>query len=80
MNEADPTSPRVPFRLVLLSSAGLWLCYFIVVTMRSLVMGMDFSWPLLWRRFLVALISIAVTLAHAAPQRPAFQPKPPAIR
>ena len=54
--------PGVPARQVVLSAAALWLCYFTLITLRGLVADLgDFS-ELLWRRALVTLIGIAVTV------------------
>ena len=57
-----PPRPHVPARQVLLSAAALWLTYFVLITLRGLVVDMgDFS-DLLWRRALVTLAGIAITL------------------
>ena len=52
---------RVPLRHVALSIVGLWLCYFVLVTLRSSVVGLDLVDELLWRRALVCLAGIAIT-------------------
>ncbi len=57
------TSPRVPARVVLASIAGLWLCYFALATARGWVVGLELHGPLLSRRLLVTLASMAVTAA-----------------
>ena len=55
--------PRVPARMVLLSIAGLWLCYFALATLRGYIVGLEFQSALFWRRLAVALASMAVTAA-----------------
>ncbi len=54
-------SARVPLRHVLLSIAGLWTCYFVLITLRSSLVGLDFFDDLLWRRALVCLAGAAIT-------------------
>ena len=56
-------APRVPARTVLLSIAGLWLCYFVLATLRGWVVGFELEGALLARRFAVILASMAVTAA-----------------
>lgn len=65
MEIADPDDlpARVPFRTVLLSIAGLWLCYFLLTTLRSEVLEMGFTQEMLWRRALASLAGIAITIA-----------------
>lgn len=58
---SDETA-RVPLRQVLLSIAGLWVCYFVLITLRSSIVGLDFFGELLWRRALVCLAGAAITL------------------
>ena len=36
-SQIDPGIPRVPARQVILSAAALWLCYFLLITVRGLV-------------------------------------------
>ena len=57
-----PPRPHVPARAVLLSAAALWLTYFVVITLRGLVVDMGEFYELLWRRALVTLAGIAITL------------------
>ena len=62
---ADDTTPdvaRVPPRLVLLSASAMWLLYYVLVTLRSLLFddSGDFG-EMLWRRAVVTLAGIAVT-------------------
>lgn len=56
-------SARLPLRHVLLSIAGLWVCYFVLITLRSSMVGLDFFGELLWRRALVCLAGAAITVA-----------------
>jgi two-component system LytT family sensor kinase len=56
-------APRVPARLVLASIAGLWLCYFVLATVRGWIVGLELHEALLWRRIAVTVASMAVTAA-----------------
>ena len=56
-------NPRVPARMVLLSLAALWACYFIVATLRGAFMGFDFAWPIISRRLTICLLSMMVMAA-----------------
>lgn len=64
IGEADALSarPHVPARQVVLSAAALWLCYFLLVTVRGMVVELGEFQELLWRRALVTLAGIVVTL------------------
>ncbi|MCJ2187501.1 sensor histidine kinase [Novosphingobium beihaiensis] len=62
MTEVDDT-PRVPARLVLLSLAALWACYFMVATLRGAFMGFDFVWPIISRRLTICILSMLVMAA-----------------
>lgn len=60
----DPSGqPRVPARLVLLSLAALWACYFLVATLRGAVMGFDFAWPIISRRLTISILSLLLMAA-----------------
>ncbi len=60
---ADPPElPHVPAKQVVLSAAALWLCYFVLITVRGLVVELGEFNELLWRRALVTLAGILVTL------------------
>ena len=64
-SQADDSAPdiaRVPPRLVLLSASAMWLLYYVLVTLRSLLFNDsgDFG-EMLWRRAVVTLAGIAVT-------------------
>ena len=54
---------RLPLKIVLASIIGAWLCYFLLVTLRGNVMGIDMQAELLWRRSLVCAAGAAVTVA-----------------
>jgi len=57
----DNTVSRVSPRLVLASIAGIWLCYFVLATMRASVLGFEFSAPMLSRRLSVTVAAMAIT-------------------
>ena len=52
----------VTFRLVILSIAALWLCYFGLTSARGLLAGFDAQGTMLWRRGVVTLVGIGMTL------------------
>ena len=54
-------TPSVPPRLVAISIAGLWLCYFVLITVRSLLIDNEFLFEMSWRRAVVALVGAGVT-------------------
>ncbi|MEO6387376.1 MAG: histidine kinase [Croceibacterium sp.] len=54
---------RVPFATVLASVAGLWLCYFLLTTLRWELLDLGFSAELLWPRAVASLAGVAITLA-----------------
>ena len=62
----DPASTAsgvtVPFRTVLFSMVVLWATYFILTTVRSLVMDFDLQFELGWRRLVVTGAGIAFTM------------------
>src|SRR5262245_43693118 len=55
--------PRVRFAIVLGSAAGLWLCYFVLTSLRAEILDLGFQSAMLWRRALVSAIGVAITLA-----------------
>jgi len=71
--------PHVPARQVLGSAVALWLCYFVLITMRALVVELGEFGDLLWRRALVTLAGIAVTML-AWPLLRRFDGRPIAVR
>lgn len=64
MQVIDPTEeePRVPFRTVLLSAAGLWLCYFALATLRWELFDLGYTQEMLQRRAIVSVAGVVVTL------------------
>lgn len=64
MEEAQATAlrPIVSLRTVLISITGVWTVYFLLITARGLIVGMDFGPEVLWRRALVCGVGIVVTL------------------
>ena len=63
MDVAEPelARPRVALSTVLASIVGLWLCYFVLTTIRAQILDLGFELELLWRRLLVSLIGVVVT-------------------
>jgi two-component sensor histidine kinase len=63
MNEAlgEREHPRVSTRVVVVSVLGLWLCYFILTTLRGAIVGLEMQDDLLWRRALVSAAGAAIT-------------------
>lgn len=73
----NPQLPhRVPARLVLASIAGVWLCYFLLATLRGAVVGFDFSLPMLTRRLGVTFAAMALTAALLWPVLRALDARP----
>ncbi|MXO91441.1 sensor histidine kinase [Pontixanthobacter aquaemixtae] len=61
--ELSPHTPaRVPFRTVLISMIGLWLCYFLLTTLRGSIVGLEPQFDMLWRRGIVTLAGLAITM------------------
>ena len=61
-DQIDPNEvARVPLRHVAISIVGLWICYFILITARSSIVGLDLFDELLWRRALVCLAGMVMT-------------------
>ena len=71
--------PHVPARQVLVSAVALWLCYFVLITMRALVVELGEFSDLLWRRALVTLAGIIVTML-AWPLLRRFDGRPISVR
>lgn len=59
--QAPDTRASVPLRHVAASAVGLWLCYFLLSTARSLILDFGFQDAMLWRRGVVVLVGIAMT-------------------
>ena len=62
--ETTPASSgvSVPFRTVLLSMVALWATYFLLTTLRGLVMDIGLQFEMGWRRALVSVIGIGLTV------------------
>ena len=60
LEQRDPA--RVPFKTVLASIVGLWLCYFLLITIRSVLLDLGFEDEMLWRRGLVCLGGVIIML------------------
>ena len=58
----EPHPARVPFATVLASILGMWLCYFLLVTLRSELLDLGFEHEMLWRRAIASLAGAAITL------------------
>ncbi|MGX7951176.1 sensor histidine kinase [Tsuneonella sp. HG249] len=58
---AEQEDGGVGFRTVLASIAGLWACYFVLVTIRAAI-GLELQGELLWRRALVCFAGMAITV------------------
>ncbi|WP_427966127.1 sensor histidine kinase [Altererythrobacter sp.] len=56
------SGPSVPFRTVVLSIFALWLVYFAITTMRGYIVGFEFQYEMLWRRGVVSLVGVAMTM------------------
>jgi two-component system, LytTR family, sensor kinase len=61
MDELSPQPARVPTRTVLISIAGLWLCYLALITLRSLLIDRVYFGEMLGLRALVTLAGMVVT-------------------
>lgn len=61
MDEADHRPARVPTRAVLISIAGIWLCYLGLITLRSLLLDRAYFSEMLGLRSLVTLAGMGVT-------------------
>ena len=57
----NPAEERLPGKVVLASMIGVWLCYFLLITLRGVVVGLEFQDELAWRRALVCVIGVGVT-------------------
>lgn len=57
-----PSRVSVPFRTVLVSMVALWATYFLLTTIRSLVMDFGLQFEMAWRRGLVSSVGVAFTI------------------
>ena len=71
--------PHVPARQVLGSAVAMWSCYFVLITMRALVVDLGEFGDLMWRRALVTLAGIVVTML-AWPLLRRFEGRATAVR
>lgn len=61
--EVESKAPvRVPFPTVLASIVGLWVCYFVLITLRSLSLELGFEDEMIWRRALVCLAGVVTMI------------------
>jgi two-component system, LytTR family, sensor kinase len=61
MEESDIRPARVPTRTVLISIAGIWLCYLALITLRSLLLDRTYFFEMLGLRSMVTLAGMVVT-------------------
>ena len=61
MDSSPARHPRVPTRTVLISIAGIWLCYLGLITLRSLLLDRSYFAEMLGLRTLVTLAGMTVT-------------------
>lgn len=61
MEMLDTRPARVPTRTVLISIAGIWLCYLALITLRSLLLDRAYFFEMLGLRSLVTLAGMVVT-------------------
>ncbi len=60
--QMNASVPRVPAKVVLFSIFGLWVAYFLLITARGAVVGLEMQDELLWRRLLVCVAGAGVTV------------------
>ena len=53
---------RAPVKVVVFSIIGLWIAYFLLITARGAVVGLEMQDELLWRRFVVCVAGAGVTV------------------
>ncbi len=56
------TRPSVGTRTIILSVVALWSVYFILITVRGLIVGMGLDFDILWRRSVVCSVGVIVTI------------------
>lgn len=61
MEHSDARPDRVPTRSVLISIAGIWLCYLALITLRSLLLDRTYFVEMLGLRTVVTLAGMTVT-------------------
>lgn len=60
--KTEEAPARVPFSTVLLSVVGLWLTYYVLVSMRGDLVDLTFANEILWRRAVSCAIGVVITL------------------
>ena len=53
---------RVPLSTVLVSIAGLWICYFVLTTLRAELLNLGFAQEMMWRRVLSTMAGAVITV------------------
>ncbi|WP_247711201.1 sensor histidine kinase [Qipengyuania vesicularis] len=53
---------RAPVKVVVLSIIGLWIAYFLLITARGAVVGLEMQDELLWRRLVVCIAGAGITV------------------
>ena len=71
--------PRVPARSVMGSLAALWACYFLLATLRGMMVGYAFGWPIVSRRLTICVLS-AMLMAAVWPLLQLLERRPPIVR
>ena len=63
MTEYSRSSERAHLRTrtVIASMVGLWLCYFLLTTLRGTIVGLELQTEMLWRRGVVSLAGVGAT-------------------
>jgi hypothetical protein len=69
----QPPRPHVPAGAVLLSASVLWLTYFVLITVRGALAYQGEFTELLWRRALVTLADILITLLALTSAAPVYR-------
>ncbi|GAA0265947.1 hypothetical protein GCM10009127_01650 [Alteraurantiacibacter aestuarii] len=77
MNREKPEDlvARVPFSTVLASIVGLWVCYFLLTTLRGELVDLGFVTEAFWRRALASFLGILITIGLWSILR-LFDPRP----
>lgn len=60
--QLSETRPSVSTRTIILSVVALWSVYFILITVRGLIVGMGLDFDILWRRSVVCTVGVIVTI------------------
>lgn len=60
-DRTHPAAARLPWKLTLLSMLGIWLCYFLLTTLRGTIFGAELQLELVWRRAIVCVIGVGLT-------------------